>query len=284
MRVVSGRSLEGGGTGDEPSRGPGFGRFADPPSGRAAVSLARSFARSKHQAAALEARFGHLDAREALERAIFDLFPGRIALTSSFGADSAVLLHLVSRIAPDTPVLFLDTGKLFPETIAYRDALIARLKLTDVRSVNPLPARIAEVDPSGYLWSVEPDQCCAVRKVEPLAQALEGFDAWITGRKRFQAITRAQLPVFEQDQQRIKVNPLATWGEADVTAYMQKHDLPRHPLVARGYASIGCATCTTPVAPGEPSRAGRWRNRGKTECGIHNRPKRVEIQRGAGAE
>lgn len=284
MRVESGQSLESGGAGDEPCRGPGVDRLADLAPGGAAAPLAKSPERSTHQAGALEARFGHLDAREILERAIFDLFPGRIALTSSFGADSAALLHLVSLIAPDTPVLFLDTGKLFPETIAYRDALIARLKLTDVRSVNPLPARIAEVDPSGYLWSVEPDQCCAVRKVEPLARALESFDAWITGRKRFQAITRAQLPVFERDQHRIKVNPLATWAEADVAAYMQKHDLPRHPLVERGYASIGCATCTTPVAPGEPSRAGRWRNRGKTECGIHNRPKRVEILREAGTQ
>lgn len=212
------------------------------------------------------------DASAILDATINRIFPGRIALASSFGADSVVLLHMVSRIAPATPVLFLDTGKLFAETIAYRDALIDRLRLTDVRSIKPAPARLAEVDPSGYLWSVEPDQCCGVRKVEPLAHALEGFDAWITGRKRFQALTRATLPIVERDQRWIKINPIATWSDEDVAAYMARHKLPQHPLVARGYASIGCSTCTSPTKPGEHARAGRWRNQGKTECGIHNRP------------
>lgn len=220
----------------------------------------------------LSAQFSGRDASAILDATIHRIFPGRIALASSFGADSVVLLHMVARIAPATPVIFLDTGKLFAETIAYRDALIGSLGLTDVRSIKPPPARLATADPSGYLWSVDPDQCCALRKVEPLAQALEGFDAWITGRKRFQVQTRATLPIMERDQQRIKVNPIATWSTEDVAAYMARHNLPQHPLVARGYASIGCATCTSPTTPGEHARAGRWRHRGKTECGIHSRP------------
>jgi len=221
---------------------------------------------------ALEAAHGGLDALSVLKIAIRKLFPGRIALTSSFGADSAVLLHLMSQVAPDTPVLFLDTGKLFPETIAYRDVLVARLGLTNVRIVTPSPARLGEEDPSGYLWTVDPDRCCDVRKVEPLAQVLGEFDAWITGRKRFQSETRKALPVFEVVESKVKINPLARWQASDIEKYLVEHELPRHPLTARGYASIGCATCTTPVKPGEPLRAGRWRHRGKTECGIHNRP------------
>lgn len=222
---------------------------------------------------ALAARLEHRDAPAVLDAAIHSLFPGRIALTSSFGADSVVLLHMVAQIAPATPVLFLDTGKLFAETIAYRDLLVQRLGLRDVRSVAPDTARIADEDPSGYLWTVEPDRCCTVRKVEPLARALAGFDAWITGRKRFQGVTRTQLPVFERDQDKVKINPLAGWSSDAISNYMEKHKLPRHPLVAGGYTSIGCAVCTSPIKAGEASRAGRWRNRGKTECGIHNRPR-----------
>jgi phosphoadenosine phosphosulfate reductase len=218
---------------------------------------------------ALADRSGAQHAAHILEQAVRYLYPGRIALTSSFGAESVVLLHLLSQIAPDTPVLFLDTGKLFPETLAYKAKLVETLRLTDVRTVSPLPQDIATDDPSGYLWSVEPDQCCSLRKVEPLSRALEGFDAWITGRKRFQAVTRSVVPVFERDGARMKVNPLAGWTAANVSDYMIEHNLPRHPLVAHGYSSIGCATCTTPTRPGEHERAGRWRNRGKTECGIH---------------
>jgi phosphoadenosine phosphosulfate reductase len=199
------------------------------------------------------------------------------AMPSSFGADSVVLLHMVGEIAPATPVLFLDTGKLFAETIAYRELLVEHLGLRDVRSVTPDADRIAEEDPSGYLWTVEPDQCCAVRKVEPLARALADFDAWITGRRRFQSVTRAQLPIFERDQGKTKINPLAGWLAADVAAYMEKHNLPRHPLVARGYTSIGCEVCTSPTNPGEDLRAGRWRNRSKTECGIHNGPRATQV-------
>jgi phosphoadenosine phosphosulfate reductase len=222
------------------------------------------------RSAALTRRYDGLDPRALLTQLVVDDFAGELALVSSFGADSVVLLHMIARIAPDLPVLFLDTGKLFAETARYRDALTAELGLADVRDVRPGPARLAAADPDGGLHARAPDRCCALRKTEPLEAALDGFAAWITGRKRFQSALRAEMPLFEEDGAgRIKVNPLAAWSRADVEAYIARHDLPRHPLVAKGYASIGCAPCTSPVAPGEDERAGRWRDSDKTECGLH---------------
>lgn len=198
-------------------------------------------------------------------------FAGRIALLSSFGADSAALLHLVARTDPAMPVLLLDTGKLFPETLAYRDALVVQLGLSDVRSIAPDPAALAARDPFGGLRLFDPDACCALRKTEPLARALAPFDLWLNGRRRVQGGERGELRIAEATAEgKIKVNPLAAWSDAEVAAYATEHGLPAHPLVARGYASIGCAPCTSPVAPGEAARAGRWRGTGKTECGIHH--------------
>lgn len=221
------------------------------------------------EARALAAEFEGAAPEDILRSAARIHFPGEIALVSSFGADSAVLLHMVSRIDADLPVVFIDTGKLFGETLRYRDDLVERLGLRDVRSVKPQPRRLEAVDPEGTLWFRDTDACCAIRKVEPLSLALEGFDAWITGRKRYQAETRARLPVFEADAGRIKVNPLAGWTSKDVEAYRLAHDLPAHPLVADGFRSIGCMPCTDRVAEGEDERAGRWRGKAKTECGIH---------------
>jgi phosphoadenosine phosphosulfate reductase len=167
------------------------------------------------------------------------------------------------------PVIFLDTGKLFPETLQYRDRLIDRLGLTDVRVVHPDPARLAAKDRFGALWMTNADLCCHIRKTEPLQRALAGMDAWFTGRTRFQSDVRSRLTLFEADGVRIKVNPLANWAAADLKAYALKHDLPEHPLVARGFPSIGCVPCTTKVAAGEDARAGRWRGTDKAECGIH---------------
>ena len=214
-------------------------------------------------------RFAAMDSGALLRLAIKDLFPGRIGLVSSFGADSAVLLHMVASIDTATPVIFVDTGHLFPETIAYRAELTALLGLTDVRSIEPSADDLAALDPEGFLWSSDPDRCCDIRKVAPLAQAIEGYDAWITGRKRFQSGTRAALPLFEAEGDRVKINPLAGWDASELLAYLDRHDLPRHRLVAKNYPSIGCIPCTSPVRPGEDARAGRWRGRGKTECGIH---------------
>jgi len=223
-------------------------------------------------AAQLAARFMALDPSRLLRLAIEDLFPGKIALVASFGADSAVLLHMVSEIDKAMPVIFIDTLHLFPETLAYRDELIAHLKLTNVKSVEPEPEVLAKADPEKFLWASDPDACCHLRKVLPLAKALEGYEAWITGRKRYQAETRAALPLFETESGRVKVNPLAAWSSEDVTKYLDAYALPRHSLVAKGYPSIGCVPCTSQVKPGEDPRSGRWRGRGKVECGIHVAP------------
>nr|WP_244959894.1 phosphoadenylyl-sulfate reductase [Gluconacetobacter azotocaptans] len=195
---------------------------------------------------------------------------GRVATVSSFGSESAVLLAMVADVDPATPVLFLDTGQHFPETLAYRDRLVAHLGLSDVRSIQPAARQIRDRDPDGQLWAFDPDACCALRKVEPLDEAMIPFDAWLTGRKRSQAATRTALPVIEQAAEgRIKINPLARWTPAELDAEMARRDLPRHPLSLRGYPSIGCAPCTRPVAEGEDPRAGRWAGLSKTECGIH---------------
>ncbi|MEH0071445.1 phosphoadenylyl-sulfate reductase [Pannonibacter sp. Pt2-lr] len=204
-----------------------------------------------------------------LRDAIRNHYAGRIALVSSFGADSAVLLHMVSVVDPSTPVIFVETGKHFPQTLRYRDLLVDRLGLTGVRDARPDPEALAAVDAGGMLWMSDTDACCHARKVVPLATALKGFDAWISGRKRFQSSTRAALPVFEVEEGRVKVNPLASWTASDILAYAKEHDLPPHPLVAEGYPSIGCLPCTSKVAPGEDPRSGRWRGQEKTECGIH---------------
>ncbi|MFO1184594.1 MAG: phosphoadenylyl-sulfate reductase [Bauldia sp.] len=220
-------------------------------------------------AAELNAAHGGLDARALIELAVGKLFPGRIAMVSSFGAESAVLLHLLASVDRGVPVIFIDTGRLFAETLAYRAELTDHLGLTDVRVVGPDAARLAEADPAKALWMVDPDRCCAVRKTEPLNAALEGFAAWFTGRKRFQTDLRSGLRTFEADRGRIKVNPLASWSGEDIAAYRERFQLPAHPLLAKGYPSIGCVPCTDRVLPGEDQRAGRWRGLGKTECGIH---------------
>lgn len=196
-------------------------------------------------------------------------FPGRVAVLSSFGAESAVLLHVAASVDPGLPVLFLDTGQLFPETLAHRDALVRRLGLTDVRSIRPEARALAAEDPDGELWLVEPDRCCSLRKVAPLAEALEGFDAVLTGRKRFQGGLRGSLDLEDEVDGRTHLNPLVDWSAADLAAHVRAHALPVHPLVAQGFRSIGCMPCTTRSAPDEDARAGRWRGRGKTECGIH---------------
>jgi phosphoadenosine phosphosulfate reductase len=209
-------------------------------------------------------------AEELLAAAITRDFAGRIALLSSFGAESAALLHMIARIDPATPVIFLDTGKLFPETLQYRDRLVAQLGLTNMIEARPEPARIAQVDPDGLLWQTDPDLCCWNRKVEPTDEALAPYDAWITGRKHFHGGLRGTLPMIEQDESgRIKLNPLVGWSRAQIDYYFAEHGLPQHPLVMRNYRSIGCAPCTRATAPNESVRAGRWAGTAKTECGIH---------------
>jgi phosphoadenosine phosphosulfate reductase len=224
---------------------------------------------TRTEAARLNGRYGALDAHDVIALSAETLFQGRIALVSSFGAESAVLLHLLSEVDPHVPVIFLDTGRLFAETLEYRTLLASQLGLTDVRTITPDPERLAANDPHRALWMTNADLCCHIRKTEPLAWALTGFDAWFTGRKRFQNSVRSGLKLFEADGERIKVNPLANWAVADLKSYAARYGLPEHPLVAKGYPSIGCVPCTSRVQPGEDPRAGRWRGREKTECGIH---------------
>ena len=220
------------------------------------------------RANALNDRYGNFSSEEVIAVAV-ELFPGNIASVSSFGSESVVLLHLLAEIDPAVPVLFVDTGRLFPETLEYHMMITERLGLRDVRTIRPSEECLAALDPVKALWISNRDLCCRIRKIEPLERAIRGFDAWFTGRKRFQTNARSQLTLFEADGNRIKVNPLVDWTASELMAYAKKHDLPPHPLVARGYPSIGCVPCTDRVLPGEDQRAGRWRGSDKDECGIH---------------
>ncbi len=206
---------------------------------------------------------------KALIAAAIAAFPGRVAVTSSFGAESAVLLDLVAQVDPGLPVIFLDTGELFDETVEYRATLQARLGLTNVVAVRPTDADRRQAE---ELWRTDADRCCELRKVLPLARAVDGFDALIDGRKRAHGFDRDALPTVQQAGGQIKISPLATWSEEQVEAAFLERDLPRYPLVAQGYRSIGCWPCTRPTRPGEPARAGRWVGSAKTECGIHTVP------------
>ncbi|MFY0691169.1 MAG: phosphoadenylyl-sulfate reductase [Paracoccaceae bacterium] len=218
----------------------------------------------------LNRRYAHHAAMDVLRHALADPQVGTTAMVSSFGAESVVLLHLLSRVDRAVPVVFIDTEMLFAETLAYQRDVAARLRLTDVRVITPARADLLMEDPEALLHRKDPDACCTLRKTRPLERALGGFDAWITGRKRYQGGQRGALDFFEADgPDRIKVNPLAFWTREDLTDYMANNKLPRHPLVARGFASVGCAPCTTKVREGEDPRAGRWRGQEKVECGIH---------------
>jgi phosphoadenosine phosphosulfate reductase len=223
----------------------------------------------KADLASLQKKYASATPTELITAMIESEFTGRIALVSSFGAESAVLLHMVAQVDRSTPIILLDTGKLFGETKRYRDQLVTLFGLTDVRSASPDPIGLAARDPKGLLFSQNADACCALRKAEPLEKALASIDAWFTGRKAFQAATRANLPKIEFEKGRFKINPLAGLSRDDVQAYFEKYDLPRHPLEADGYLSIGCMSCTDRVCAGEDPRAGRWRGLDKTECGIH---------------
>jgi phosphoadenosine phosphosulfate reductase len=205
----------------------------------------------------------------AIVEAAARTFGDRLALVSSFGAESAVLLHLVAEVNRDMPVLFLDTGMLFAQTLDYRRSLAARLGLTQVRDLRPHFEDLATSDPNAELWQTDTDACCHIRKVLPLDRALNGFDAWLTGRKRFHGGDRLRLPVVEATEHHIKFNPLANLTKAELDAYAVEHDLPAHPLVAAGFPSVGCWPCTQPADSEGDVRAGRWAGSQKTECGIH---------------
>ena len=210
-----------------------------------------------------------LSAESALTKALHQDFKDRIVLSSSMGVDSAVLLHMISKIDPNTPILFLETKKHFTETLAYRDLLTKKLGLTNVQSLTPDEAEIASEDAADILYKTNKDACCNLRKVRPLARVVSGYEARITGRKRYQTPNRRNMEILELSDKQFSLNPLAFWTAKDVTGYMRKHDLPPHPLLKLGYLSVGCAPCTTKVDEGEDPRAGRWRDNEKDECGIH---------------
>lgn len=194
---------------------------------------------------------------------------GNLALVSSFGAEAAVLLHLVSRVDKDFPILFLETGKHFQETLDYVETLKDRLRLTNVKLVSPNAAALAEVDPDGELHKTHPDQCCDIRKVQPLAETLKGYRGWITGRKRFHGGGRSDLPMVEAEGGQLKINPLVEWSHEEIQEHFMNFALPHHELVYQGYTSIGCEACTHKPEPGDALRSGRWQGKSKFECGIH---------------
>ncbi len=206
---------------------------------------------------------------EVIAAAVKTLGREKVALVSSFGTESAALLKVMADVDPAIPVVFLDTGWLFEETLAYRDTLIKTLGLTDVRSIKPDEEALSRQDPDRELWFTDPDACCRIRKVEPLARALKPFAGWINGRKRFQGGARADIPVVEDDGVRLKFNPFANVSREEIEAIYTLGKLPPHPLVASGYQSVGCMPCSSRSAAGEDARDGRWRGRAKTECGIH---------------
>lgn len=208
-------------------------------------------------------------AQTILRASILREWMSELTYVSSFGAESAVMLALIADVEPDLPIVFLETGMHFPQTLDYKEELIERLGLTNVRDIPPSEEERLAEDPKNTLWKTDPDACCALRKVRPLEPALEGFDAWITGRKRFHGGARMSLPVFEHAAGRYKVNPLAGWTQEDVQAYFKRRELPRHPLTAQGYPSVGCWPCTKPAEDPNDIRSGRWAGQDKSECGLH---------------
>lgn len=214
--------------------------------------------------------YAGLEGRELI-RTIAKDYKGRVALLSSFGAESAVLLHMVSEVDPSIPIIFLDTLKLFPETLAYRDLVVRELGLTNLRIIAPNPQDLQRVDPDGKLYDIDHDLCCHFRKSVPMEKAFEGFDVMISGRKRFHGATRSDLNPVSIDGDRLKIEPLAGFTALDLQTYMQKHNLPSHPLKLQGYHSIGCMplACTAPGGSADNPREGRWMGSEKTECGIH---------------
>jgi len=218
------------------------------------------------QARQLNAGFAGMSAQQILSRLLHGGVAGRVAVISSFGAEAACLLSLVASKDPSTPVVFLDTRKHFSETLSYVDDLMDRLGLTTLVRARPSMKHLGVDDPDGDLHRRDPDRCCYLRKTLPMVGVLNNFDCVLTGRKRFQTSDRAQMDIVEVQETWLRVNPLHDWSHEQVTAYLEEHEILQHPLVARGYPSIGCEPCTQPSSD---VRGGRWAGTEKTECGIH---------------
>ncbi|MHC4444841.1 MAG: phosphoadenylyl-sulfate reductase [Planctomycetota bacterium] len=229
---------------------------------------------SKYDLEALNARFEHLSALEIIKWTV-DEFGDDLAVSSSFGADSAVMLHLATQVKPDVKIITVDTGALFPETIQFRENLCCRLNL-NLYIYRPVISREAFLEEHGKVWRSFPDACCAFNKREPFERAKRelGIKCWLTGIRREQSSARRTAKIVQGDQASLmKVCPVATWTTKDVHDYLKENDLPYHPLREKGYPSIGCypeeGYCTRKVDPGEDQRAGRWAGFDKTECGMH---------------
>jgi phosphoadenosine phosphosulfate reductase len=197
-----------------------------------------------------------------------ETFGDKVAISSSFGAESACLLSLAVKVKPDIPVIFINTGFLFPETLAFREDLKKRLGL-NIKEVGPIMGHADFLRQFGKLYETDPDRCCEINKVEPLKRALDGLECWMSGVRGDQTSYRAGLPVVEKKKGLIKVSPILRWHSKQVYAYLKAEGLPLHPLWEKGYTSIGCEPCT--AVPGNPDdpRSGRWSGKNKSECGIH---------------
>ncbi|GGF34146.1 phosphoadenylyl-sulfate reductase (thioredoxin) [Aliidongia dinghuensis] len=224
---------------------------------------------ARQRAVTLNRQYQGVDGEEFLRAIIEDEFPGRVAIVSSFGTESALLLALAARVRQDIPIIFLDTGHHFPETLAYRDLVQRRLGLTGLRTVKAADATLADRDPDAELWQFDTDACCSLRKVEPLQHAIREFDVLISGRKHYHGALRQFISRAEAVDGLIKVDPIADWSPERVEEAFEALDLPRHPLIARGYRSVGCRPCTIPAGDAADPRAGRWAGQVRTECGIH---------------
>lgn len=231
--------------------------------------LARNAQAPAERLARLNEELRDASAETLLRVSLLREWPEKLAYVSSFGSESIVMLSLIADVDPSMPIVFLETGMHFPQTLDYKDDVIERLGLTGVIETPPNETERAVLDPKGMLWKTDTDACCALRKVRPLEPALKGYDAWITGRKRFHGGARMSLPVFEHAAGRFKVNPLASWTPEDVERRIEYRNLPRHPLVAQGYPSIGCWPCTKPASDPSDIRSGRWAGQDKSECGLH---------------
>ncbi len=234
--------------------------------------------KQKDRLTRLEAFYADMDTRQLIKTMLHKEFKNEIALFSSFGADSALLISLIAEIDPSAPILFLDTEKHFKETLEYVETLATQFGLKDIRILKPDPNIVKNIDPNGDLWSKQPNRCCWMRKVEPLQRAVRemGIHALITGRKRYQTDERQDMGYFQIDEDGVfRINPLAFWTREQIKEEFAKRNLPKHPLVASGYKSIGCQPCTLPVAEGQNERDGRWAHtmnlygEKKNECGLH---------------
>ena len=212
-------------------------------------------------------KHSNLDSKKLLKIMIKNIFYKKIAVTSSFGAESAVILHLVSKIDRTVPVIFLNTEKLFPETLKYLQNIKKKLHLKNIKICKPDKNYLKKHDPDGKLHKTNPNLCCHIRKILPLRKSMKNYDAWINGRKRFHGFERTKLKKIEMVNGLIKINPLADWSFNQIKNYMLNNDLPEHPLVAEGYKSIGCQPCTSKSK--DSIRDGRWADSLKSECGIH---------------